>query len=241
MLELKINKVLLQLLLLSFSGHLWASSDISCMLEPSMDIKLGFPVDGVLDNVSVDRGDIVEKGQLLARLYSGVEQATVDYHSAKAAFGSRKRDRTEELQKNALISKQEHDEISTDQKLAEMELKEKREYLKLRSVFSPVRGVVVDRFFNPGDLIHQGHVLRVAQLDPLYVELVLPVSWWGKFKLDQKYSVSVASLNRTFPAKVRAIDKVVDAASSTFRIRMEAENKLLDIPSGLRCEIDLKN
>jgi RND family efflux transporter MFP subunit len=225
-------------MLSGFSSMTWAATDGSCLIEPSMEVKVGFPVDGVLDQVLVDRGDLIDKGQLLARLQSGVEQASVDYHSAKAAFGGRKKDRTEALQRDSLISKQEHDEIATDQKLAEMELREKREQLKLRTVTSPIRGVVVDRYHHPGDLIHQEHVLRVAQLDPLYVEVVLPVTWFGKIAQGEFYDVTPQPLGGSYKAQVVAVDRVIDAASSTFRVRLSLANKKYELPSGLRCTVD---
>lgn len=220
----------------------WAAiDDFSCLIEPSMEVKVGFAVDGVLDQVLVDRGDLVEKGQLLARLHSGVEQATVDYHASKAAFGGRKKDRTEELHRNALISKQEHDEIATDQRLAEMELREKRELLKLRTVTSPMRGVVVDRYHNPGDLVHQTHILRLVQLDPLYVELVMPIQWLGKISVGETYEVTPQQIGGAYKAQVIAVDRVVDAASSTFRARLSLPNKKYELPSGLRCTVNLSH
>ena len=41
------------------------------------------------------------------------------------------------------------------------------------------------------------------------------------------------------PAQVSIVDKVVDPASNTFRVRLEMPNPLNDIPAGLRCKVDL--
>ena len=76
--------------------------------------------------MNVDRGDIVSPGQLLARLNSAVESASVDTQAAKAGFGARKRQRNEELQRKQLISAQELDELTTEQQMAELELRERR-------------------------------------------------------------------------------------------------------------------
>ena len=84
--------------------------EVSCLIQPSLEINVGTPVDGVIETVSVDRGDIVAPGQLLAKLNSGVEAAAVETQSAKADFGARKRQRNEELQRKQLISTQELDE-----------------------------------------------------------------------------------------------------------------------------------
>jgi hypothetical protein len=41
----------------------------------------------------------------------------------------------------------------------------------------------------------------------------------------------------TFPARVIIVDRVVDAASSTFGIRLELRNPGNRIPAGIRCKV----
>jgi membrane fusion protein (multidrug efflux system) len=213
---------------------------VPCLVEPSLDISVGTPVDGVLEEITVDRGDMVQPGKLLARLNTGVESAAVAYQSAKADFNARKKRRLEELKTSNLISTQELDEVATDQHMAEMELRERREHLKLRSIVSPIRGVVVDRFRNPGDLVKQEKILRLARLDPLHVETVLPSSAFGKVRLTQSYGVWIALANRTVKGTVSAVDKVIDAASGTFRVRLTVPNEKYDLPVGVRCRVDFE-
>jgi RND family efflux transporter MFP subunit len=210
---------------------------IPCLIEPSHMVEIGTPVDGVLEIVNVDRGDLVQPGQLLARLNTGVETASVEYQAAKAEFGARKFGRNEDLQRKQLISSQELDEIATEQRLAELELKERREQLKLRSLHSPIKGVVVDRYRNRGDLVRQEKIFRVAQLDPLHVEVVAPSALFGRIRLEQSYEVSLPLLNLNLPAKVSNVDRVIDAASGTFRVRLVLPNPKYELPSGLRCSI----
>lgn len=210
---------------------------IPCLIEPSHMVEIGTPVDGVLEVVNVDRGDLVQPGQLLARLNTGVEVAGVEYQAAKAEFGARKFGRNEDLQRKQLISNQELDEIATEQRLAELELKERREQLKLRSLHSPIKGVVVDRYRNRGDLVRQEKIFRVAQLDPLHVEVVAPSTLFGRIRLEQTYEIRLPLLNLSLPAQVSNVDRVIDAASGTFRVRLVLPNPKYELPSGMRCSI----
>ncbi|MBC7488943.1 MAG: efflux RND transporter periplasmic adaptor subunit [Glaciimonas sp.] len=211
--------------------------NFACVIEPSLEINLGMPVDGVLEIIKADRGDVVIKGQLLARLYSGVETATVEHQSEKAAFGARKLMRNKEMEVKNLISSQELDEISTEQKLAEHELKERQEHLKLRSLVSPIRGVVVDRFKSQGDLVKQEKIFMVAQLDPLHVETVVPASFFGKMSMGQLIDVRPQFSGTAMKARISSIDRVIDSASNTFRVRLILANPRFEIPSGQRCFI----
>ena len=214
------------------------ASNISCLIQPSQEVNVGTPVDGVLETVNVDRGDMVSQGQLLARLNAGVESAAVDFQSAKAEFGARKQARNAELQRKELISTQEFDELETEFKLSELELRQRREQLKLRSIVSPIKGVVVDVYRQRGDLVRQEKIFRVVQLQPLHIETVLPAAFFGKLRADQVFEVSPELGGGPFKAKIIQIDRVIDAASGTFRVRLLLQNPRMDIPPGQRCAIN---
>jgi len=212
--------------------------EIICLVEPSLEVNVGTPVDGTLEVVNADRGDVVSRGQLLARLDTGVQVASANVQEAKAAFGARKYERNEDLQKQQLISRQELDEIATEQKLAELEVKERREQIRLRSIVSPIRGVIVDRYRNRGDLVKQEKIFRIAQIDPLHVETVVPASYFGRIRIGQTYDVTPQLVGGKLKAKVSAIDRVIDAASGTFRVRLLLPNPKFELPSGQRCNIN---
>lgn len=209
---------------------------LSCLVEPSFDARIGTAVEGVLAEVSVDRSDVVRAGQVLARLNSGVERASVDYQNARVAYATRRVERSAELRANRLISAQEVDELETERTLARHELQERREALRLREVRAPVDGVIVERYRNVGDLVQRDEVFRLLRLHPLYVEVVLPVTWFGQVSKGQTYSVRLHHLQSEHEIKVVNVDRVIDPSSNTFRVRLELPNPDLSVPSGLRCD-----
>lgn len=209
----------------------------TCLLVPSMDVNVGTPADGVLEAVNADRGDVVQAGQLLARLNAGVEAAAVATVEARLQFGQRKVQRNEDLYRKQLISSQEVDELETERELANRELRERREQLRMRSIVSPIRGVVVERFRNRGDLVRQEKIFRIVQLDPLYVETVVPGDLFGRMKLGQSVQVQLPVIKQSVQAKVTTVDRVIDPASGTFRVRLTLPNPRNEIPSGLRCQV----
>src|SRR5262249_1189061 len=86
-----------------------AGGPLECLAAPFMTVNVGSPVDGVLDKVLVDRGDVVKKGQVVAKLQSGVEAAAVGLSQARVEFGHRKVERNEILYQKQLISAQDRD------------------------------------------------------------------------------------------------------------------------------------
>lgn len=212
-------------------------SSITCLVVPSLEVNVGTPEDGVLEYVSAERGDVVKKGQLLARLNAGVQAAALEHSASKARFTARKLNRNQDLHSKQLISKQEVDEMSTEARLAELEYREKSEVLRSRSVFSPINGVVVDRYRHRGDLVKQEKIYRIAQLDPLYIETVLPTRYFSRVKVGQTYSVDMAVIGQKVSARTISVDKVIDPASGTFRVRLLLPNPKYELPAGIRCSV----
>ena len=211
---------------------------MECLLEPSLLANVGSPVEGTLSQVLVDRGASVRKGQVVARLNSSVESATLTLRAAQEAYGQRKVKRNEDLFSKDLISVSEKDELETQTRLASLELKQQQEILNLRTISSPINGVVVERFLSPGDHISQEKILKLAQIDPLHVEVIVPVELFGAVRNGMKGTVQLGSqMSGSYTATVKVVDRVIDAASGTFGVRLELPNPGNKIPAGMRCNV----
>jgi len=240
-------------------------AEFDCVIEPDEVINLSSPVPGILESISVDRSDLVKQGQVLAQLHSGVEKANVELAKAKATFdgdiesrkaslnyASRKYKRTAELFSKKAISFDLKDEAATEARVAKMALHQAREnkqiaqlelnraeeLLKLRTIISPIDGIVVDRTISAGAYVKTQPVLQIAKVDPLRVETYVPTALFHKIKIGMKAEIiPEAPSEGVFPAVVTIVDKVIDAASGTFSIRLELPNKENKIPAGLKCKV----
>ncbi len=168
-------------------------------------------------------------------------------------YATRKLARLTDLQRENFSSQQARDEADAEKRLAEAELqsamesreiarldqRRAQEMLALRTIAAPFNGVVVDRMLHPGDLAEAGSgrkpVLKVAQIDPLRVDVVLPASLWGQVRVGSKARVTALVGGEKHEAAVRAVDRVIDAASGTFVARLELPNPKGAVPGGSRC------
>lgn len=262
---------LLAVLWLSATGVAAAQAEgggirpLDCVINPSVVADLGSGVPGILTKVHVDRSDLVEAGDLLAELDSGVELASLELANARAkmdaeiqlrrvnaAFGRRQHTRSENLFKRKAISTNDMDERETearqarillrqaqdDQRLAELELRRAEQILKRRTIQSPVTGVVMERFKAVGEYVEDQPVVRVAQLDPLHVEVFVPVEHLGEVQTGMQARVwSDAVDGGTWQAQVSRVDRVADVASATYGVRLTLPNPKYKIPAGLRCMV----
>jgi RND family efflux transporter MFP subunit len=193
----------------------------------------------------------VESAQFRARMEGQITtaQSRIDYARKKFA-------RAEELQKANMGTSQARDEAEAElhlaladlkaaqesRDLARIEAKRAAEQLAMRTMNSPFDGVVVDRMLNPGDLAEAGTgrkaVLKLAQIDPLRVDIVLPGALFGRIKPGAKVVVAPHGVDSRYTATVRMVDKVVDAASGTLVARVELPNRDGRVPSGVRCKAE---
>lgn len=202
----------------------------------------------------------LESGVERSTMESAKYRAQMEGHVASARnrqhFATKKFERMRELNSKNYIPAQQRDEAETEKRLSESELQDatenrelaKLEYqraidlLRLRSLRSPFNGVVVDRMLNPGDLAESGTgrkpVLKLALIDPLRVEVVLPLAAYGKIKAGTSAQVMPEVLGGSYPAVVKVVDRVVDAASGTFGVRLELANRNKQVPAGIRCQIE---
>lgn len=244
-----------------------AEDELECMVEPMQAVVVSAPVAAVVDEVLVERGDPVERGQVIARLESSVEQATVESARARArataelraaearhVYEKNRRSRSQELRQSGVVSAQEEEERSSAELVAEadvlrarenlelaaLELRRAEALLELRTIRSPIDGVVVKRILHPGEYADPLDLMELAAIDPLRVEVFAPVSMLGRVAVGMTGSVTLEEpLSSVHEARVVVVDPVVDAASGTFGVRLEIPNQDHALPAGVRCRVRL--
>lgn len=240
---------------------------LDCMIQPHQVVQIGSPVPGVIETISVERGDIVRAGQPVAHLASAVERAAlavareraeqqgeVAVANSSAALAQRELRRAAELHQQAFVSQTYLDRQRAEaqvaggrteqalerRKLSQREVDLAAAQLNQRTLRSPIDGVVVERFMSPGEFIDQKPVLRIAGINPLRVDVLVPAVAFGRVQIGQQGKVVPELLGGgERVATVKTVDRVIDAATNTFRVRLELPNPGHALPAGLRCKADL--
>ena len=261
--------VAFSMLLTTASLPAWAQQvglpDVSCAIMPSLTVDVASSVPGVLSSVSVDRSHLVKRGQVIAQLDSGVEQAELALANARAKiysevklnevnlnYDERTRDRFNSLQQGEMASKQERDRAERNASLSKWRLKQAKdinelrtleltrsqEVLKRKSIASPIDGVVTKRFRTAGEYVKEQPIIRVVQLDPLHVEAAVPMQYFGKINKGMRARVSLHSNPaNSYVSQIELVDSVGDITSSTFGVRLQLSNSELTIAAGSKCNL----
>jgi RND family efflux transporter MFP subunit len=251
--------------IVAFSSNIAASqyTELDCLVKPEMYVDLSSPVDGILETILVNKSDVIQKGQILGYLESSVEQARVELAQYQAdiynpirtqkirlEFAKRHSQRIENLHRKKAVSFKDKDEADTEVAIAEADLlqaKIDRQKSKLqldlaiaelnrRTIKSPIDGIVIERYVMPGESVDDRPILQLAKVDPLLVEVVASAELFGLIKKDMKVQIfPEAPSNSTYQATVSVVDKIIDAASGSFTVRLALPNPDEKLIGGTKC------
>jgi RND family efflux transporter MFP subunit len=228
------------MLVFSALGRAADSEGHQCVVKPSMVVDVGSPVQGVLKSIRVDRGDVVKPGDLLVELESSIQAAEFDLAKLRAAFEDRRAGRLDMLARGNLVSPQERDEADTKRQIAQGEVKRAAAELARRSILSPIAGVVVERNNDPGEFVKDSRLVRLAQIDPLTAEALLPASLFPKIRPGMQAEIELQEPGRgRHLAAVTVVDRIIDTPSGTFGVQVSLPNPDLSIPAGILCTLRL--
>jgi membrane fusion protein, heavy metal efflux system len=199
------------------------------------------------------RADVEKANAQTAQLRSNVD-AEARAAQANLALAQQKVERSRQLLAQQFVSAQALEQAQTEvdvarqkhrlavaqQQIYRQEQNVAKAQVGLRTLRSPINGIVVERYNNLGERIEERPVMRVASIDPLKVTLMVPMAQYGQFKEGDTLSIQPELPGQAaVRAQVQYVDKVVDAASNTFRVRLRLPNPDHKLPGGLRCKADL--
>jgi RND family efflux transporter MFP subunit len=198
----------------------------------------------------------VERSAVQMAQHKAAMTGAIDSGQARVELLGRKYERRKALADDQALSVQERDDADLERRLAAAELKQAQEsreqarrelkqaedQLERRIVRSPIDGLVVDQYVQVGELSDPSDarkpIVKLVQYDPLRVEVMAPVTQFGKVKVGDLVTIlPEAPVGGRIQAKVRLVDRMLDPASGMFGVRLEVPNASLSIPPGLGCKV----
>ncbi len=253
----------LTLVLIAFQAAHLQAAELDCLVKPEMYVELSTPAEGVIENFLVNKGDHVSKGETIVQLEASVEIArvnqakfavanTTDFTNRKVrlAFAKRTQARYRGLKHENSMSQLEKDKADTEVSLAEIELKKAvddhkaaeltlalaKAQLAQKTIKSPIDGIVIDRFAAVGESVKDRAIMKLAQVNPLRVELVAPTEYFGLIKKGMEVEIRPERpANKVYKAHVTVVDQLIDPASGSFAVRMALPNPADEMIGGVNC------
>ena len=173
---------------------------------------------GRIENIFVEVGDCVSKGQELVRMD---EQ---QYKTTKLTLANLKVEmsRMEGLIQTGSVSKQQYDQVklSLDQTQEQLDFLEKNTYVK-----APFSGVISAKNYETGELYSGQPIVVLTQVDKLKTLVAIPESYIPQIKKGMKLTLrSSVYPDKEFPATIEVVYPTLDASSHTFQVKVVVPN-----------------
>lgn len=205
--------------------------------------------EGLVEELFVDEGDFVRKGQVLARLRSSTLQIQLEAaRAARKEAGERllqakdDLERSMKLRQSASIPEK---KLSDDQFEArvweqkvrqhELEIARLEDLLSKKTIEAPFSGLVAKKHTEVGQWLERGgDILTLIDMERIHVVVPVPERYVDKIRVEDRASVSVSALgNKSHPGRIISIIPEGDREARTFPVKVEIRNRDLRIKSGM--------
>ena len=205
------------------------------------EVHLASATPGKIDQISVEIGDKVSKGDILVRMDpTQLQQALVNLKNTETDFL-----RLDTLNKVGGISKQQYDQMKARYDIA----KSNYEFLQRNTILkAPFNGVISGKYYENGELFSgapntmagKAAILSIVQIDPVKALVNISESFYPFLKSGMSASV-ISDLypDKTIIGQVMRVYPTIDPATRTFTVEIKIENRQELLRPGMFCRVSL--
>ena len=212
-------------------------------VEAYQSIPLTFQTAGTVQEVLADAGDIVLKGQLLARLdqtdaKNMYEITLSQYQQAKDAY-----DRLKSVHAKGSLPEIKWVEMESKLEQAQSSLNLAKNNLEKCNMYAPVNGMVGRRNIEPGmySISLASAPLELVDIRQVYVKISVPENEVTKIVKGMKVSFMVSALDdKEFSGEVANISPVADRIARTYEAKILVPNPQFALKPGMVCDVKME-
>lgn len=223
------------------SGPISAYISTTANLVAENEVRLLAEVEGRVARLLVDEGDFVRAGQHLATLVRDDEEINLRKAQLKETNARLAYERGQDLISKELISREAFDKFQMDFDIAQQEKAEAAWRLQKTTITAPFAGQISERMIQVGKNLRMGDELfQLTAIDPLVARIFLPER--DVLGLQQGGEVWItlnADPDTRFAGHVRQVSPVVDTATGTIKVTIEAIDPPVEVRSGSFVTIDI--
>jgi RND family efflux transporter MFP subunit len=223
-------------------AHVAAQARAVGVLVPRDEVRLAFKAGGVIDDVTVDAGDRVRQGQVLAVLKRQEIDAAMDQATEAVEKARRDLERARRLRADEVATDEQVQDLTTAYNVAAANLQTARFNARFARIEAPADGVVLQRLAEKDELVQGGQ--------PVLVVGSTSGGWVVRTALVDRDIVRVqagaaaevyfdAFPGRPFPGKVTQVAAAADPLTGTFDVEIEVAPQGARFVRGLVAKVTL--
>ena len=214
---------------------IFATYEATASIASDADAPVLARAEGEVVKLLVEEGDVVQKGQVLARLDG--ERLRLEMLAAKANLERARKEyqRNVDLHERGLISKSHFEGLKFDLDALQASYDLARLNYGYSAIRATIAGVVSSREIKSGEHLKVGQVaFRITDTAELLAYLQIPQAELPKIKAGDAATLQVAAMPDTyFDARIARISPTIDARNGTFRATVIIDNQKAMLAPGM--------
>lgn len=176
---------------------------------------------GIVKKIYVEKGDKVQKGQLLAELDGAIYESTIAELKTNLELTRTVFERQQRLWDKKIGSEIQYLQAKTNKESLEQKLKTVNEQYKLTKITSPISGTIDEVLIKEGEAAAAGFgAIRVVKLSQLKIKASLSENYITNVKKGDVVDVNIPILNKSFKLKIDAVSQVINPKNRTIDIEI---------------------
>ena len=208
-------------------------------IEALREVEIVARVNGLLQGLLVEEGDIVAQGQVLAELDKSELKISLQENKARLENNRNLFERSKQMIEQELTSQEELDRARFNYETALAQYERAQLNLQYATITAPFSGVITQRLVERGDMIRLNTVLfHLADTDKLRIRLHVPEKEMGRIFIANPVRIETEMLpGEYFGGVVEMIAPVVDPATGTIKVTVQVTEGLEKLKPGMFCSV----
>jgi RND family efflux transporter MFP subunit len=198
---------------------------------------------GIIKNIYVKSGDIVNKGQPLIKIDDGglkeqLFQLEIGFELTKTTYERQRRLWDQKI--GSEIKFLETKSIYEAQKQGINQLKKQ---IKKTLIEAPFSGTIDNVVAKKGEVVYPGrsNLMMLLNLDNLYIESNVPEKYISSINTGNKVIAHFPLMDKSILTNIRQSSNYINPINRTFKIEMDIEKNNLDIKPNLNSKVNIND
>ena len=181
---------------------------------------------GNITSIDKEEGDMVRKGQVIARIKSDVLGNQISELKTRLELATELFEKQKRLWDKKIGSEVQYLQAKSNKESLEKNIAALQAQQSNSIITAPISGYLDQIFVRRGQLVNMGTpAARIVDLNHIEIEVEVSEAYIGSFKQGDKAFIKFPSIDETYEAPIKTIGQVVNPDDRTFMVEIDLSNK----------------
>ncbi|MGK7394855.1 MAG: efflux RND transporter periplasmic adaptor subunit [Candidatus Cyclobacteriaceae bacterium M3_2C_046] len=200
--------------------------EVSGSVESNKNVSLSSETGGSVEQITVEEGDQVRRGQVLVRLDDEVLRNTIKELETSLELAETVYEKRARLWEKKIGTEIQYLESKNAVESLKSKLATTRSQLDKSTIRAPFTGSIDKVFIKEGEMTQPGlPLLRIVSLEDMYIEADVSEAYIGQFDKGDMVVISFPSIDATYTSEITSVGRVLDRNNRTFSVEVALPNQ----------------